>query len=122
MAGAYDLHLDQGETLSRSFQYLLIDENGVKTPFDLNSYFGRCQIRRAPGQPLIISVPVIMTEPDAGRFAIELTAEETAGILAFGKGYDRTEKYTYDIEIYTADGTVERVLNGYVYVSPEVTK
>jgi hypothetical protein len=123
MAGVYDLYLNQGETFNRSFRYLLRDEEGQETPFDLNGYQGRCQIRRAPGQPLAVSVPVDITEPGEGRFAVTLTAAQTAGIAASGKGYDRPEKYVYDIELYTEDGqTVERILNGYVYVSPEVTR
>ncbi len=43
-----------------------------------------------------------------------------------GKNYSSVAKYVYDIEIYkTVNETEEevyRVLNGFVFMSPEVTK
>jgi hypothetical protein len=35
---------------------------------------------------------------------------------------DEKSKYVYDLEIVHTTGTVKRILDGYVYVSPEVTR
>jgi hypothetical protein len=70
---------------------------------------------------LALEVPVNITDAGGGKFALNLTAEETAALTASGRGFDQRDKYVYDIGLIIGD-TTERILNGYVYVSPAVSR
>jgi hypothetical protein len=116
MAGIYDLYINQGETFEKVFQWLI---NNV--PVDLSGCTGKCQIRRTPNTPLSLEVPVSITDAANGKFSINLTAAQTSLLTASGRGFDKTDKYVYDLELVIGDNT-ERILNGYVHVSPEVSR
>jgi hypothetical protein len=116
MAGVYDLYINQGETFEKVFTWLIDD-----LPVDLSGCTGKCQIRRLPSGPLSMEVPVRIADAGSGKFALNLAAEETATLTASGRGFDQRDKYVYDIELVIGS-SVERILNGYVYVSPAVSR
>lgn len=56
----------------------------------------------------------LVTDPVNGEISLYVSAEDTAE-LAFRSG-------VYDLEVEYVDGTVDRILQGKVKLSPEVTK
>ena len=125
MAGVYHLNINQGETYKESFQWL---QGGGRTPIEgepvnLIGYVGRCQIRSNAQNPgIIATVPVDIFNPEEGRFSIGLSAAQTEMLPATGKHFADTDKYVYDVEFANQSGMVYRLLNGFVIVSPEVTR
>jgi hypothetical protein len=120
MAAIYTLQIKQGETLYHTFRW---NQGDGVTPVNLTGYTGRCQIRNgAYNQGIVKNVPVLIIDATAGRFALSLTATETRDIPTTGYDYSNAEQYAYDVEFTSADGTVYRVMNGIIKISPEVTR
>lgn len=126
IGGNFTLIIAQGANYYQSFQWKL--PGSKKNPLDgvpvnLYGYTGRCHIRNGAQNPgIILIIPVEIINEKEGRFAINLTAEQTGKIPTTGTIYSETEKYAYDIELINSAGTVYRILNGVVLVSPEVTR
>lgn len=120
MAAVYTIRIKQGETFNQTFRWMQSDG---ETPVNLTGYTGRCQIRNgAFNQGVIKNVPVTVLDAVNGRFALNLTATETSSIPTTGADYRNLERYPYDVEFTALNGTVYRVLNGIVEISPEVTR
>lgn len=117
---AYDLYVDQGEDYEKKFQWCLGD--GV-TPKDITGFIGRCQFR-STAQSTVISLTATVSIDIAveGKFSLTFSAASSSAIPTDGSGYNDVTRYSYDIEMVSATGKVFRVLNGYVWVSPEITK
>jgi len=122
-AGIYNFNIEQGTTFNTSLT--LQDSDGL--PRDLTDYTARGQIRESADSitqvaAFICSIP----NPIDGTIYISLKPSDTSGIDLHGKNYSSVVKYVYDIEIYKTinetDEEVYRVLNGFVFISPEVTK
>lgn len=122
-----------GTTVRRSFiwyppESVVLGADGVVTqvvgsPYDLTDAVARMQIRKRPGAPVIAT---LTSAPDggitlggsSGDVDFELTASETEGWPVRGSLYS----LAYDLEVTLADGTVHRVVEGAVIVSPDVTR
>lgn len=122
-AGIYNFNIEQGTTFITSLT--LQSTDGL--PRDLTDFTARGQIRESadsvtPVASFICSIP----NPIDGTILISLKPSDTSGVNLHGKNYSSVAKYVYDIEIYkTVNETEEevyRVLNGFVFMSPEVTK
>ena len=119
LAAIYKLKIKQGEDLRQTFRWM---QGDGETPINLNGYTGRCQIRNgAYNQGIIKTVPVVILDAEIGRFALTLTAAETMDIPAHGFDFSKIERYAYDVEFVSPNGTVYRILNGIAEISPEVT-
>jgi len=123
MAGRYDLTVEQGATFSKTFT--LKDASGAV--INLSTYTGRGQIRkyhRSDDPPEATFVVAFFTNGTDGKLVISLTAAVTAALTAGETVGDVRSKYVYDIELFvTATPTiVRRILEGDLYVSPEVTR
>ena len=117
MAGVYDLAIEQGATFKVIFQWT--DANN--TPINITGYSARSQIR-----PTIESATVMVDATIAngklsivnpatdGKVQLLLSATDTAA-LASGTA-------VWDLELVAGDGTVTRLLQGSVTISPEVTR
>ena len=64
----------------------------------------------------------IDSPPTDGKLTVSLSASETAAIPTGETITDAMSKYVYDIELVDGSGVVKRILDGYAYVSPEVTR
>ena len=121
LPGRYDIPLVQGATLSIPITLKKADGS----LYDLSNCTARAQIRKfhrstAKVAEFTATIPEPKTQ---GVVILSLTAIQTAAIPAGETSTDERSKYVYDVEIEnTVDGTVERVLNGNVYVSAEVTR
>lgn len=110
-----DLLIEQGATWTLGLTY----EDGNGDPIDLTGHTARMQIRLTHDAAEIIAS--LTTENGAitlggvnGTIDLLQTDEQTAA-MAFGRA-------RYDIEIEFPDGSVKRLMQGRVTLSPEVTR
>ena len=120
MAGRYDITIEQGA----SYELPLTLQNSDGTAFNLTDYTGRGQLRKYHRSTSVVaSFTVAITSPATlGQLTLSLTATETSVIPAGEEITDEKSKYVYDLEIVKSTGEVKRILNGYAFVSPEVTR
>lgn len=83
------------------------------TPVDLTGCTIRGQMRRNPGAANPIAFTCEITDPTAGLWTFELSAEETAAL--------EQTKYIYDLELEDVTGRVLPLFHGEVIVELEVT-
>lgn len=113
MSAIFDVTIEQGATWTRT---LTITDDG--TPRNLTGYTARMQIRRAAADASVLLELTtvngrITITALTGTLILSLSATETAA-LSWTRG-------VYDLEI-VAGSAVERLLEGAVTVSPEVTR
>jgi len=108
-AGKYNITLDQGST----FVLQVTLEQPAGTPINLSGYTVRSQIRKSYSDTLIGAFTCALVTPASGIFQMALTATQTKLLTE--------AEYVYDVEI-SIGSTVTRVLEGIIYVSPEVTQ
>ena len=113
-AGKYNLDIEAGATFRRTITYTAANDE----PVDLFGALIRMQIKdnhlsETAAISLSVSSGITITEPEDGEFVIEITAAQTESI-PFRQG-------VYDIEIEYTEGTVERILEGRVKITPQVT-
>lgn len=113
-AGVYDITIEQGATFP--FVVAVQDENGAPRP--LTGYTAKMQVRpTVDSSTKILDLStggsgIVIDEPN-GTITITVTATATA-LLNFTTA-------VYDLEI-TSGATVERILEGNVTLSKEVTR
>jgi len=108
-AGKYDIKVDQGSDFSLQ---LTIQESGSAK--DLSGFSLRGQMR-----------PTKDSSTLTATFTTSIT-DVTGGVCTISLPYTTTEnitvgQYFYDIELFTGS-TVQRIIEGLVTVSPEVTR
>jgi hypothetical protein len=109
-AGTYNFTLDQGSTFSRQ---LTVEDNN--TAMDLSGYTGRMQMRSTHDSSTIaLSFTVTIANAAQGKLNITASATSTAALT---QGI-----YVYDLEIESSAGTVTRLMEGNITVTPEVTR
>ena len=121
MAGIKDLYIEQGATYKLAVKMKHADG----TPFDLTDWtIQRGQIRKTRRSDTVVKSFTITVENAAqGEMTVSLSAEDSASIPAGETVSDPRSKYVYDIEIENGvTGEVMRILEGFVYISPEVTR
>lgn len=116
-ASKYDILIQQGATEGLTFQ--LYQADGT-TPRNISGYNARMQIRKRPSDSTAIwsgtSNPAagITITGNPGAVAVRFEAAATAAM--------RPDTYVYDLELVAGNGDVERLIEGNVIVSPEVTR
>lgn len=108
MASKANLIIDQGTTFSTTITVTDDDGNAL----DLSGYTGAAQIRKHYTSSNSVSFNVSISAA-TGEVTLSLTANATSNIVA--------GRYVYDCELTNA-GTVSRVLEGIVTISPQVTR
>lgn len=103
-----NLVIDQGATFSTSFN--LTDDDDYT--YDLSSYTATAKLRRHYESANSVS---FTTEIEDNVVTLSLTPTETANI--------NSGRYVYDIELFDNDtNNVIRIIEGLVFVQPNVTK
>ena len=110
MAFIANLFVEAGATFTREITYT--NEDG--TLFDLTDYTAELQVREtASSQSAVITKTPSISVPDA-TISWTFTAAETATLTA--------DKYVWALELTKTDGTVIRLVEGDITVSPEVVR
>lgn len=125
-AAKLDLYIEQGASFRRVLKFT---DNASPTPnpIDLTGYSYAGKIRKTiESTPEIVNFTctVLDQNTNPGEMKIELSSSQTAAIPLKGQKVQErvTEPFAYDIEVTYPSGFVERVLEGVVNVSPEVTR
>lgn len=108
MASKANLYIDQGTTFTTTVTVTDDDGNAL----DLNGYTGAAQIRKHYTSSNSVNFTVAIT-PATGEVTLSLTANATANLIA--------GRYVYDCEL-TTGGSVSRIVEGIVTVTPQVTR
>ena len=125
-AAKYDIILQQGSDEIRTFTLMAPD--GV--PINLRTCHAHCQVRdKAEGE--VLFTPTLELGDWEGWIKWTVAAEQTTGMSFAGlKSQTITENgntftgpsAVYDLEVTYGDGTTQRVLQGNIIISPEVTR
>lgn len=110
MAVYANLIVDQGS----DFRSTITVEDTNSNIVDLGPYTARGQVRRtytsSTAYDFIVSIP----NPTVGELIIALTSATTGSM--------KPGRYVYDVEIVASDGTITRVVEGQMEVTPRVTR
>lgn len=125
-AGIYNFTIEQGTTVVKQFTY----KDSTGSPVDLSGYSASMEIREtytSSGYVSSFSGSAAVTGSE-GLSIIASSGSATKGTVELRINASTTSAYTftsavYDLEITkTTDGTVSRLLQGSIVLSPEVTK
>lgn len=118
------MKIEQGATFEKTFT--LKDSSAVKIDLTGWTFAGKIRHRYdAPSVVATFSAAVASNQvTNKGEFTVSLTAAQTAAIpVDESETIDRDlTEYLYDIEATKPDTKIDRVLEGKVLVSPEVTR
>lgn len=114
-AGKLNITIEQGAT----FNPVLTWKDQAGTPIDLTGYTAQMQIRSDHASTTVIH--------EASTTNNELVLGGVNGTVTFDIPATTTAAFTfdegvYDLELTSASGVVTRLVEGTVYLSPEVTK
>jgi hypothetical protein len=110
MAIYSNLTLDQGSTFNASVDVTDVDNNILV----LSGYSVAGQMRKSYDSANKIDFTCAIQNAGLGQVAISLTATQTNAIEA--------GRYVYDVEITSGAGTVTRIIQGQIEVTPGVTR
>lgn len=122
-AANVNLKMEQG---AQFYRRLTFSENSV--PVDLTGWSFSAQMRETLPSTAIaatFTTTILDQVTNTGEMTLTLTAAETSAIVlnAVSTGTNRkVSKYVYDLEATKPDGSVDRILQGSVELSPEVTR
>ena len=109
-AGTYNFTIEQGTTFSR---VLTFQENG--SAMNLTGYSVASQMRSTHDSSSIVATfSGSVTNASSGQITLSLTNSQTSAI--------EEAIYVYDVEITSGAGSVTRILEGNITVTPEVTR
>lgn len=99
------------------------DSSTDETPIDLTGVEGRCSIKKEANFDIPLLEPtVVITDPKNGRLELHLTNEDTEISEIVGDNAQDVTVLQYDVYLDFPNGATNRILQGYVEVSPSVTK
>jgi len=110
MAIVSNLTVDQGSTFSASIDITDTENNLL----NLTGYTVAGQIRKTYDSSTAVDFTGSVSNAALGEVTISLTATQTNALIA--------GRYVYDVEITSSGGTVTRVIEGQVEVTPGVTQ
>ena len=110
MAIVSNLTVDQGSTFSASIDITDTEDNILV----LTGYTVAGQIRKTYDSSTAVSFAASVSNAANGEVTISLTPAQTNALVA--------GRYVYDVEITSAGGTVTRVIEGQLEVTPGVTQ
>jgi hypothetical protein len=118
----YPFKILQGATFTQPVQW----KYGDGTPVPIDGYTIKWQIRSsATSKEIIVSGDSEITDGKNGIFLLKLSSEKTSLIPTKGEDYSKLSKYVYDVQMIPPEGVsgvVSRILNGFILVSPGVTR
>ena len=109
MASKTHLVIDQGTTFSSTLN--LTDDNG--DPLDLAGYTANSQMRKwyTSSNSLSFSTSI---NTSIGTVTLSLSSNQTNAIVP--------GRYVYDVELTDNSGSVSRIVEGIITVTPQVTR
>ena len=110
MAIVSNLTIDQGSTFSASIDVTDVEDNVLV----LTGYTVAAQIRKTYDSTTAVDFTGSVSNATQGEITISLTPAQTNALVA--------GRYVYDAEITSGGGTVTRVLEGQIEVTPGVTR
>ena len=110
MAVVANITVDQGSLFDSTIDV----EDASGNPADLTGYTARGQIRKTYSSSTAVDFSASVTDPSGGKIKITLTGTQTQGMKA--------GRYVYDVEVVSSGGSVTRVVEGQVEVTPRVTR
>ena len=110
-AGKHNFTLEQGSTFDRE---ITVQENSQA--LNLTGYSARMQMRSThDSSSIALTFTAAIANPSTnGKINLGATATATAAV--------EEGIYVYDLEIESSAGTVTRILEGTITVTPEVTR
>jgi hypothetical protein len=122
-AASVNLKVEQGADFYRKLT--IKDADGV--PIDLTENVFRGQIRKNASDQVIMAAftfSILDQSIHTGQVEMKLSAAETAQLPAAKQTSAKriVRELAYDVERVSADGSVERLIEGCISLSPEVTK
>lgn len=124
-AAKLNLYIEAGASFSKTFTFT-DDQNA---PIDFTGYLFRGQIRKTPHaeDSYPFTCGYLNNNPVGGIVVIYMTAIETKAIPCGDSYKDPDSQYVWSLEQYidnlnADDEIVDRVLEGVVQISPEVTQ
>ena len=110
MAIVSNLTVDQGSTFSASIDITDTEDNVLV----LTGYTVAGQIRKTYDSSTAVNFTASVSNASTGEVTISLTPAQTNALVS--------GRYVYDVEITSAGGTVTRVIEGQLEVTPGVTQ
>jgi hypothetical protein len=109
-AGKYNFTLEQGATFSRE---ITVQDSG--SAMNLTGYTPRMQMRSTHDSSTIaLTITASISNATQGKISLSATDTLTSAV--------EEGIYVYDLEIESSGGTVTRLMEGNVTVTPEVTR
>jgi len=114
-----DLYVEQGTTYRLSVQWVAVPVGGgPTTPINLTGYKARLQMRKAQQTAALISAST-----ETGEFSVNgPTGTVTMKLSAIQTNELNIRSLKYDLEVVSPSGDVDRLLEGNVSVSPNITQ
>lgn len=109
MAIKANLYIDQGTDFSAVIDVTDVDDN----PYDLSGFTAASQMRKNYASQTSFDF-VAETLGDTGKITLSMSNSVTNEI--------EPGRYLYDVEITSSEGTITRVVEGIVIVSPGITR
>ena len=110
MSTIANFEIPQGSTFSRNMT--IVDND--KVVLNLTTYTINGQVRKSYNSAEYISFDIVKVNAPTGKISIGLTDSVTDNLTS--------NKYVYDIEITSVNGTKTRILEGIITTSPNVTR
>ena len=112
MAAYVELFIDQGCDF-RNIIYLSDDISNQA--INISGYSVRSQMRRSYySANASANITCIISSAGNGEITMTMTAAQTANIKA--------GRYLFDVETVAGDGSISRILEGIITVTPEITR
>lgn len=108
MAKKVNLIVDQGTTFE-----VVVDVDTANVTWNLANFNGRSAIKKHFGSLTNTTNFNVSVDANASTVTLSLTPNLTSNVIP--------GRYVYDTEIYDGD-TVYRIIEGMVFITPEVTK
>lgn len=112
MAAYVELYIDQGTTFNNVIN---ITDDITNTPVNVSGYTVSSQMRRSyySVNPSA-NISCTITDAPNGEITMSMTAANTSNIKA--------GRYLFDVETIDPNGTVSRILEGIITVTPQITR
>lgn len=129
-AKTMDLLIEQGATFDLTFTWAdTVTENGTTTnvPKNLTGCTARMQVRAGYGKDVLLEATtangrIILDADGEVHILLPEVVTDTAPIVITPTGTKVRRRAVYDLEVQWPDGRVDRVLEGKVTFSPNITR
>lgn len=112
MAAYVELYVDQGTTFNNIIN---ISDDTTNTPVNISGYTITSQMRRSYySANASANITCSITDAANGEVTLSMTSANTSNIKA--------GRYLFDVETRDTYGTVSRILEGIISITPQITR